>query len=89
MISEINSTNQELQSDAWDWFTTQTVKPEFKRKKALQQPDSNSKLSLGSQLVSFERNSPGKPPAGEQAIEVKDLETYSLQTGLQAVLYAH
>jgi hypothetical protein len=37
---------------------------------------------MGSHLVSFEKNSPSKPQVGDDVIESKDLEVYSLQTGL-------
>ena len=47
IITEINSTYQELQKDALDWLTTHTVKPEFRRNKK-SVPDSGSKLSIGS-----------------------------------------
>jgi hypothetical protein len=31
IINEINSTGGDLIGDAWDWFVTTTMKPEFKR----------------------------------------------------------
>jgi hypothetical protein len=44
---------------------------------------------MGSQLVSFEKNSPSKPQGNDEVTEGKDLESYSLQTGLQAILFAY
>lgn len=31
IINEINGVGGDLVGDAWDWFVTSTVKPEFKR----------------------------------------------------------
>ncbi len=31
IINEINVVGGDLVGDAWDWFVTSTVKPEFKR----------------------------------------------------------
>jgi hypothetical protein len=44
---------------------------------------------MGSQLVSFEKNSSSKPQGNDEVTEGKDLESYSLQTGLQAILFAY
>jgi hypothetical protein len=41
IINEINSVGGDLVGDAWDWFVTTTVKPEFKRE------NKNEKMSPG------------------------------------------
>jgi hypothetical protein len=83
LIKEINHTESDMIGDAWDWFTTSTLQPEFKRAATSGRQDQ-------AQLFGKRR---GSKAGGDDEIgsglNNNEFDELQFQTGLQAVAHAY